>query len=529
MSKEPSYCMYLRKSRADQDAERHGEGETLARHEKALYALANQLNITINTIFREIVSGETLSARPEMQKLLQQVEAGLWDGVLVMEVERLARGATIDQGIVAQAFQISGTKIITPSKIYDPEDEFDQEYFEFGLFMSRREYKTINRRIQRGRIASAKEGRFIGSAAPFGYRRYKLENDKGWSLEIVPEQADIVRLVFDLYVNGQLLPDGSRKKVASSTICRILDDAGMHPLLGDTWSPSSIRGMLKNPTYIGKIRWGYDTEEKSVKDGEIVKIRKRNSKCIFSDGLHDPIIDDDTYYKAQALLKSNAHNSVPASRKLKNPLAGIVYCKKCGHLMTRLGANVKTPYDALKCPNRYCNSVSAPLYLVEEKILAVLSSWLLDFQVDPDAVDQNNSVLDAYLSTSSALEAELTSLNKQLSKTFDLLERGIYDDETFLTRNQILKNKISAAEKSLADLNDKINKVQDVMTVQDTFIPTVKRIVDGYSNLEDASVKNNLLKTVLERVDYNKDKPNTRGKRNNDNFTVSLYPKIPTV
>ena len=111
------YCLYLRKSRADSEAEARGEGETLARHEKALLDLAKKLNLNITAIYREIVSGETIAARPVMQQLLQEVEQGIWDGVLVMEVERLARGDTIDQGIVAQTFKFSDTKIIRTTNL----------------------------------------------------------------------------------------------------------------------------------------------------------------------------------------------------------------------------------------------------------------------------------------------------------------------------------------------------------------------------------------------------------------------------
>ena len=139
------YAIYLRKSRTDMEAEARGEGETLVRHEKILLDLAKQKGIKIGKIYREIVSGETIEARPEVQKLLADVKKSIWKGILVVEVERLARGDTEDQGTVAKAFKISNTKIITPMKTYDPNDEFDEEYFEFGLFMSRREYKTINR------------------------------------------------------------------------------------------------------------------------------------------------------------------------------------------------------------------------------------------------------------------------------------------------------------------------------------------------------------------------------------------------
>ncbi len=200
-----AYCMYLRKSRADREAEARGEGETLARHEKTLRELANRLGITVIRVDREIVSGETLASRPVMQKLLREVEAGLWEGVLVMEIERLARGDTIDQGLVARAFKTSGTSILTPLKIYDPANEFDEEYFEFGLFMSRREYKTINRRLQRGRLSSVSEGKYVGSVAPYGYRRIKLSGEKGYTLEPVEQEAEAVRALFSLYASGETL------------------------------------------------------------------------------------------------------------------------------------------------------------------------------------------------------------------------------------------------------------------------------------------------------------------------------------
>ena len=155
-----SAAMYLRKSRADQEAEARGEGETLKRHKQMLLEYAYKTGMAIGETYEEIRSGESIEARPEMQRLLRDVESGKWQAVLVVEVERLARGNTKDQGIVAEAFQYSNTLIVTPMKTYNPNDECDEEYFEFGLFMSRREYKVINRRLQRGRMSSVKEGKY---------------------------------------------------------------------------------------------------------------------------------------------------------------------------------------------------------------------------------------------------------------------------------------------------------------------------------------------------------------------------------
>ena len=97
------YAMYLRKSRADVEAEALGEMETLARHEKILTELAKRKGIKISEVYKEIVSGESIENRPEMQRLLKDVYARKYKGVLVVELERLARGDTKDQGTVATA------------------------------------------------------------------------------------------------------------------------------------------------------------------------------------------------------------------------------------------------------------------------------------------------------------------------------------------------------------------------------------------------------------------------------------------
>ena len=97
-----AYAMYLRKSRADIELEALGEGETLRKHQAMLENLAAKHDIHPDqiVIYREIVSGESIQDRPEVQKLLEDVYAKKYKGVLVVEVERLARGNTKDQGEV---------------------------------------------------------------------------------------------------------------------------------------------------------------------------------------------------------------------------------------------------------------------------------------------------------------------------------------------------------------------------------------------------------------------------------------------
>lgn len=303
------YSLYLRKSRADLEAEERGEGETLARHEKMLIELARRYGFSIGKIYREIVSGESIEARPVVQELLKDVESGRWKGVLVVEVERLARGDTMDQGRVAKSFKFSNTKIITPIKIYDPNDEFDEEYFEFGLFMSRREYKTINRRLQRGRVSSVKEGKYVGSVAPFGYDRVKLVKDKGYTLA-KNDEAPVVEKMFQIYAYNE---------IAINEVVRRLNSSGYKPRKAKEWTISAVKDILSNPIYIGKIRWDSRKTVKEYKNGKIVNTRPRNENYTLCDGLHEPIIDMETWNIVQE--KRSKHTpAVIHNKVVQNPL-----------------------------------------------------------------------------------------------------------------------------------------------------------------------------------------------------------------
>lgn len=512
-----AYCIYLRKSRADIEAETHGEGETLARHEKILLELAKKMKLNITKIYKEVVSGETIAARPVMQELLSDVEAEMWEGVLVVEVERLARGDTMDQGLVAQTFKYSGTKIITPMKVYDPNNEFDEEYFEFGLFMSRREYKTINRRLQRGRIQSVKEGKYVGNIPPYGYVRKKLKDQKGYTLEPHPEQAAIVKMIFEWYTN----------RIGVSLIVRRLNDMKVPTAKGGDWVNATIQGILRNPVYIGKIRWNARPQVKKMVDGEMVKERPRAKDSIITDGLHKPIIDEDTFELAQQYLAENP--TVPAPKKLgvKNPLAGLIVCGKCGRKMVRRPYSSRQP-DSLMCPVTSCDNISSYLHLVENKLLKVLEDWLKDYKLEIKQQEKKETNLETGIIRQSIekLDDELKTLNKQLNSLHDLLEQGIYSTDVFLERSKILNNKINSTKTDKKELEEKLKQSATREESKKTIIPKVERVLEIYHTLEDPAAKNKLLKEVVEKAVYTKT-VNGRWHNKPDNFDLVLYPKLP--
>lgn len=521
------YCIYLRKSRADFEAEQRGEGETLAMHRTTLMSLARKLNLSVTKIYQEIVSGDTIAARPEMQKLLDDVNDGKWAGVLVMEIERLARGDTMDQGLVAQSFKYSGTKIITPIKTYDPADEFDEEYFEFGLFMSRREYKTINRRLQRGREAAAAAGKWLAQA-PYGYKKKKLENDKGYTLEIDPVPAGHVKLMFEWYVNGAEI-NGEFRRLGIQAIARRLNEMGVPSYRHDYWQKETIRDIIINPAYAGLVRWGYRKQVKKMVDGKPIKSRPiANSDCILSEGLHEALISREMYDKAQEIIKSHGITPVRYDKQIKSPLSGIVTCAKCGRKMVLRKATTPNKPDYLVCHARSCDNVSTPIRLVEERLLYILATWVNDYQVTAASKERDVGAESAALeNTLAGLREELATLNKQQQTAYTLVEQGVYTPEVFLERSRDISYQIEQKKKSIADIESALKNAGAEAIAKNEFIPKVEHLLDVYGELNSPLDKNTLLKEVVSGAVYLKEHSGSFRGHSADEFELTVYPAVP--
>ncbi len=519
------YFMYLRKSRKDDELESATIEETLARHERTLLALAHKLDITIDKIYREVVSGETIAARPMMQQMLNDMESGNCDGVLVMEVERLARGNTMDQGFVSQAFQLSNTKIITPMRIYDPQNEADQEYFEFSLFMSRREYKTITRRMQAGRRASFNEGKYTGNTPPYGYNRKKLHNEKGWTLTINENEAQIVRLIFDWYVNGEKQDDGSIEKLGTTTIARKLNKLSIPSRTGSGWTTSALRDLIRNPVYAGYLRSGWRKSQKKLINGKVLRQRPKAEDYLIAKGRHQAIITDELWDTAQEIFKTRGRPI--SNQQLLNPLAGLIICGKCGKKLQR------RPYgngriDTLNCPNLTCDNIGSDLPNVEKAVLNALKTWLEKYMLDTDSINKNTdeTKLSVLSSNIENLKKKLSTLKTQISNIYDLLEQGIYDIDTFTERSSTLKNQITEIETKINTQEKEYEKEKQIINAHEIIVPKIHGILESYDKMDTITEKNNALCSILEKVTYIK---TSRRKKDStqDTFQITIFPKVP--
>lgn len=510
------YCAYLRKSRRDMELETLGQGETLARHEKQLAALADRLGIAISHTYREIVSGDTISERPQIQRLLSDVGAGRWDGVLVMDVDRLGRGDSIDQGIIMQSLMYAGALVITPDKIYDPTSDADAEFFEIKLFFSRREYNMIKKRMQRGRLASAMDGCYMGSRPVYGYERVKLAGRKGWTLQIVPEKAEIVRAVFSWYADGI---DG--REVGAAVIADRLNGMGLRTDLGNRFEPSYIRHMLQNPAYVGKVQWNQRVTQYRIENGRRVSARQKSASALLVDGLHEGIVDPALFDRVQRMFA--AHEKRPKNKQLQqaNPLAGLVVCAACGrHLQRKPSPN--RAGDFLYCPTQRCPTCSTYIPVVEDVVLSELERWSIEFDAPAEPVELPDADRAAADAARAQLADQRATLQGQLSRLYDLLEQGLYSPELFRERQAELAARLEAINSDLAALD-----AAPRPDPRRQLVPQIKKVAAAYRAASDPAEKNALLRTVIDHITYEKTRRCYRNEPLSAHLTLHIFPRLP--
>ncbi len=501
------YVMYLRKSRHDPDYESASVEDTIQRHRTILETYAKNNGLNVVEVYREVASAESISQRPEMMRLLGVITEDDIEGILCMDIDRLARGNSIDQGIISQTLQYTKTKIITPYKIYDPQNEFDEEYMEFGLFMSRKEYKIINRRLERGRKISASEGRFMGACGPYGYEMVKLKGEKGNTLKIIPEQAEIVKKVYDLYCNHGY---------GYIRIRNFLNEMAIPAAKGGKWSDQTVRAMLHNVVYAGYIRSGYKPIVKKLEHGEVKKHRVYNRDCEIFPGKHEAIITKELFDKAQSLGAINTKNKTNKKGTFHFIFSGLMFCKDCekklgslhvGHIQSEEGKR------RVGCKNSDCkNQCSSKVSDVEKVVKATLKEWLFQYNLNLMNSDDSQQLDGNKLLAKT--EAEIKKLLDQREKICELLETGVYDIDTFKARDLTIQSKLQELNLKKEKYKTETNRKK---ISREEAIPKIQHLLDAWDTISPDD-KNYLLKQTISHIVYNKPK--------GEDMKLDIYPNF---
>lgn len=318
--------IYLRKSR-----EEYFEGVTsveftLERHEQILQTWAqNTLGSKIpeENIYREVGSGETISERPVMVDILKMIKSHEISGVLVVEPQRLSRGDLKDCGEIIEVFELTDTKVLTPQKIYDLSDKYDKKMFRDQLLQGSEYLSYVKEILARGRHLSVSQGKLVGQP-PFGYDKEKLQKEKGF--KAVPNKdSEIVKLIYKMFLEGH----------TPFQIAAHLRTINANTRTDKEWEHGAVKQILTNCFYYGYQTWQNRKTTKMFVNGKIKTVRVKNPEVMLYKGLHDPIISEEIFFKAQDIIKNRSIPRTNSSYETQNPLAGIVKCGVCGRSMVR--------------------------------------------------------------------------------------------------------------------------------------------------------------------------------------------------
>jgi hypothetical protein len=488
--------------------------EVLARHEKMLqeYCLRTFGEpVPQSSIYREVVSGETIADRPMMIKLLEDIEKGDIDFVVVVEPQRLSRGSFGDIDKIVNSFKYTDTKIATLTKTYDLNNKFDRKYFEQELLRGNDYLEYVKEILTRGRIRSVEDGLYIASKPPFGYDKLKLK--KGYT--IVPNaDAETVRYIFEIFNEG----------LGTTEVAKHLIKLGIKSQTGKPWTPHMVRNILTSDLYVGVLTYGRRETKKTMKDGIVVESRPWNKdNYIKSQGIHEHLIPQEVFDKAQELLKARAGKTVRSDRTIKNPLAGIVKCRFCGCNMAR-GPYDKRPVPTLICRTIGCKNVSSDLDLVEKRVIELLEKELENYKFYVENYEEEIKSSTATLEKSiKKIDKELASLKADLQNALIKYNRGKVNEEEYIfLRNYTLEEENRLQEQKKAILE----KMQDEELEQKrTAIPLLETCIKNYYDLSITD-RHKTLTAIIDKIIYEKTKGGRWNEEDRSSFTLELFLKI---
>jgi hypothetical protein len=356
--------------------------------------------------------------------------------------------------------------------------------------MSRREYKTIRRRLENGKQISVQDGNYLLPQRVYGYNIVR-PSKKDRTLEIREDEAKIVRMIFDWY---------TQEKRATSWIARELTMMGIQTMKKKPqWHRSTIIGMLANPIYIGKVTWEgskttkeYDEDLKRLK-----KVRKFDLKPEVYEGKHKGIISLEQFELAQEITESKNKPHQNLETEMVNPLAGMLVCCDCGRNMISRYYRDGRGKLIMHASQTVCKKKQLPLENVLNAFVELLEETISYYEVKIENPD--NSEAERYKEKMEALEAELAKKEKQRKRLFQDYEDEAYTRDEFIERKQIYNKAIEELKAKIE--YEKANAPQPVD--YEERIVTANSMIDCIRNQEiSVKEKNEFLKQFISHITY---------------------------
>lgn len=451
------------------------------------------------------ISGKNISGRPGLKELLKDANSGKFGLVIVWKLNRISRKLIDILNIVDT---LEKNKIAFRSLTESFETETPAGKLQLNIMGAIGEFErgTIAENVKMGMIARAREGKWNGGKV-LGYDVVEIPSEgrkrKDTKLVINEKEAMTVRRIFELYSKGH----GYKATVNK------VNKEGHKSKRGNYFSTASIKEILKNPVYIGKIRY-------NVRQDWNEKRRKNiNPNPVFVDGEHDSIIDIETWEKVQVILKdrSKTHNRVYDS---EFPLTGLLKCPVCGASMTITRSynerkdgskNILEYYSCGNWKNKgtaVCNSNSIRAEVADNvvinKLIETVNNELILKKVINNINKNKSSKLKPKIDEMNLVNKEIDKLNGKKNSSIELFEDGILIKRELADRVKKLNEEIDTLKFRLDEIK------QDVMLAEGEPIPfelvsqVMKKFGQVFKESSTRQQRKQLLNLLVSKVTIDK-------------------------
>lgn len=484
-------AIYLRKSRTEETL------KDLEKHRILLIEICERYGWKY-ILYQEQGTSQSIEARPEMVRLLKDIENDLYDAVLVIDQDRLSRGEGADADRVKNTLLASDTVMCIQDRIFNLENDTDNTIYNVNSFLAHMEYEMIVKRFKRGKVAGAKLGRWTNGPAPFPYV-YDREKQE---LIICEKDYKIYRYIIDSFLID---------KVSSNEIAFTLNKKGWLTRKNNFWTNKTILDLLKDMTHLGYIIKG-KTRKKKMADGSYKTIYIPEKDWIVNEnGLHKPVKTMEEHNQILLQIKNNSNlapHRLPAPNQIL-PLTGLIECGVCGHILCLQRRKDRNDRSIVKkCwyvdpMGKHCSNRSVEL----EPILNVIND-----KIRNHIENIKEETMVVVNTRKEEIENELWIKNRQLKtaqtaleKIYTAFEEGIYDKDTFKTQREKREKEVFTIEKELSMLKAEYQNLKTQISQERLDVLKSFESIINDKNVSDEKL-NRLYKSILQRIIYNRDK-----------------------
>lgn len=474
-------ALYVRLSDEDEDKfQKEDLSQSIINQHELLIEYAKEHGFLIQNIYCDDDYSGLYDDRPGFQKLLADARNGKFNVIIAKSQSRFSRNTEHIEKYLHNEFINLGIRFIGVVDGTDTAIKSNKKTRQIYSLTNEWYCEELSDSIHAVFDTKIKQGKFIGSFAPYGY--IKNPKDKN-SLVVDSEAAKVVKRIFRLYISGNSI----------ETICEILSNERIpSPAVYKKqqglsykfkqeynycekyglWSETTVRRILSNQSYIGHMVQG-KTRKMNYKSKQMVSMEKEKWVIVYN--THEAIIDKDDFELVQKLLKVKVRRN-KRSAKLQ-VLSGKLQCAQCGSALVRSGRNHNSTRNYIRCQlakkskGEYCTTHKAVIEEIEQAVFEKVKS-LINCIVENDGNVQELSELlkvnDRHLSQKRHLEKKISDIDKSIVDTKNTLKslyidktKGIIEEYMFIEMNIDFKKTLDESISEQQRLNEKLQQIVD--------------------------------------------------------------------